>query len=105
MVQNGAAANSLFEAPTISVLAALIERSAGDYNDPLRVVLPLRRAGTQRPLFCIHPVIGVSVGFSSLLRHLDPELPVYGLQSRGLREGDRLPGSIEEIAADYLAQI
>ena len=45
------------------------------------------------------------MGFSALLRHLDPMIPVYGLQSRGLRGGVSLPGSIEEIAADYLAQI
>jgi enterobactin synthetase component F len=98
---------SLFEAPTIAALAALIERLGSEYIDPLSVVLPLRKAGktAQRPLFCIHPVIGVSMGFAGLLRHLDPTIPVYGLQSRGLRSGASLPGSIEEIAADYLAQI
>jgi enterobactin synthetase component F len=98
---------SLFEAPTIASLTALIERLGSESIDPLSVVLPLRKAGetAHRPLFCIHPVIGVSVGFSGLLRHLDPIIPVYGLQSRGLRNGVSLPGSIEEIAADYLAQI
>ncbi|MCU1261291.1 MAG: amino acid adenylation domain protein [Bryobacterales bacterium] len=98
---------SLFEAPTIAVLAALMERLGGEYNDPLSVVLPLRTVGktAQLPLFCIHPIIGVSMGFSGLLRHLDPTIPVYGLQSRGLRGGGSLPGSVEEIAADYLAQI
>ncbi|MBV8845281.1 MAG: amino acid adenylation domain-containing protein [Bryobacterales bacterium] len=96
---------SLFEAPTVSVLAALIERSGGEFKDPLGVVLPLRKAGTQRPLFCIHPVTGISMGFAGLLRHLDPEIPVYGLQSRGLCDGATLPGSIEEIAEDYLAEI
>jgi enterobactin synthetase component F len=45
------------------------------------------------------------MGFSGLLRYLDPMISVYGLQSRGLRNGVSLPGSIEEIAADYLAQI
>jgi enterobactin synthetase component F len=70
-------------------------------------MLPLRKAGktARQPLFCIHPIIGVSMGFSGLLRHLDPMIPVYGLQSRGLRSGVSLPSSIEEIAADYLAQI
>jgi enterobactin synthetase component F len=98
---------SLFETPTIAALAALIERAGIEHIDPLSVVLPLRKAGqsAQRPLFCIHPVIGVSMGFAGLLRHLDPMIPVYGLQSRGLRSGASLPGSIEEIAADYLAQI
>jgi enterobactin synthetase component F len=32
-------------------------------------------------------------------------IPVYGLQSRALRGGASLAGSIEEIAADYLTQI
>jgi enterobactin synthetase component F len=98
---------SLFEDPTIPALAAVIERLGSEHIDPLGVVLPLRKAGktAQRPLFCIHPVIGVSMGFSVLLRYLDPKIPVYGLQSRGLRSSVSLPGSIEEIAADYLAQI
>jgi enterobactin synthetase component F len=48
---------------------------------------------------------GISLGFSSLLRHLDPAMPVYGLQSRGLRTSEQLPASIEQIAADYLAEI
>ena len=48
---------------------------------------------------------GISLGFSSLLRHIDPSMPVYGLQSRGLRSGEQLPNSIEEIALDYLAEI
>ena len=98
---------SVFEAPTIAALAALIERLGSESHDPLSVVLPLRELGetAQRPLFCIHPIIGVSMGFSSLLRHLDPSIPVYGLQSRGLRAGASLPGSVEEVAADYLTQI
>jgi enterobactin synthetase component F len=98
---------SLFEAPTIAALAALIERLGSERMDPLTVVLTLRKPGkiAQRPLFCVHPIIGVSMGFSSILRFLDPNLPVYGLQSRGLQAGVRLAGSIEEIAADYLAHI
>jgi enterobactin synthetase component F len=98
---------SIFEAPTIAALAALLERIGSENNDPLSVVLPLRKPGktAHRPLFCIHPIVGVSIGFSSLLRHLDPAIPVYGLQSRGLQGGVSLPGSVEEIAADYLAQI
>ena len=104
---------SLFEAPTVANLAAFVERSGGESDDPLGEVLVLRapprlrEVGKEapRPLFCIHPMMGLSLGFTALLRHLDPTVPVYGLQSRGLRGDMRLPGSIEEIATDYLAQI
>lgn len=104
---------SLFEAPTVANLAAFVERLGNDSDDPLGEVIVLRGPpklrevgkAPARPLFCIHPMMGLSLGFAALLRHLDPAVPVYGLQSRGLRGELRLPGSIEEVAADYLAQI
>ncbi|GFZ95388.1 non-ribosomal peptide synthetase [Dyella caseinilytica] len=95
---------SLFEASTIAGLAAYLQR-AQTTGDPLAVVLPLRMARHERPLFCIHPAIGLSWGYASLLRYLDEQLPVYGLQSRGLRGDASLPGSVAQIAADYLVQM
>jgi len=98
---------SVFEAPTIADLAVLVERLGSESPDPIGVMLALRAAGkdAHRPLFCIHPMAGLSLGFASLLRHLDPSMPVYGLQSRGLRSSEQLPASIEQIAADYLEEI
>ena len=98
---------SVFEAPTIADLAVLVDRLGSQSMDPIGVMLALRPAveNAHRPLFCIHPMAGISLGFSSLLRHLDPSMPVYGLQSRGLRSSEQLPDSIEQIAADYLAEI
>ncbi len=98
---------SVFEAPTIADLAVLVERLSSTSRDPLGVMLALRTVSKNAhlPLFCIHPMAGISLGFSSLLRHLDPSMPVYGLQSRGLRSGEQLPHSIEQIAADYLEEI
>lgn len=98
---------SIFEAPTIAELAVQVEQFRNEPADSLGVVLPLRRGkpDKQRPLFCIHPIAGISFSFSGLLRHLDPHTPVYGLQSRGLSDGEGLPASIEEIAADYLEQV
>lgn len=98
---------SVFEAPTIADLAARIEGLTGKSLDPLNVMLPLRkiRNSGQRPLFCIHPMAGISLGFASLLRHLDPALPIYGVQSPALRNSQSLPSSIEEIAAVYLSEI
>jgi len=98
---------ALFETPTVAALAPIIERRNTESADPLTEMLSLRNVGedAQAPLFCVHPALGLSMGFSTLLRHLDPSIPVYGLQSRGLRGEATLPSSIEEIAADYLDQI
>ncbi|MFC5739985.1 non-ribosomal peptide synthetase [Dyella tabacisoli] len=94
---------SLFEASTIAGLARYLQHSEHE-GDLLGAILPLRAAAGDRPLFCIHPVAGLSWAYSGLLRHLDDRQPVYGLQSRALRD-PVLPDSIEHIAADYVAQI
>jgi enterobactin synthetase component F len=95
---------SLFEASTIGGLSTYLQRAESN-SDPLDPVLPLRLGRRERPLFCIHPAVGLSWGYAGLLRYLDDKLPVYGLQSRGLRGESALPGSIAEIAADYIAQM
>lgn len=93
----------LFEASTIAGLATCLQR-VDDAGDPLCAILPLRAEGSDAPLFCIHPVVGLGWSYANLLRHLPAEVPVYALQSPGLRGGDA-PPSIEAIAAEYLAQI
>ncbi|MCF7221619.1 amino acid adenylation domain-containing protein [Marilutibacter chinensis] len=101
---------SVFEASTIAGLAASLQsadsRDAAG-SDPLAALLPLRATGgeRQRPLFCIHPVVGLGWAYTALLRHLDPGLPVYGLQARGLRGDGALPASVEEIAADCIERM
>ena len=94
---------ALFEGSTIAGLAAHLERNGGE-NDPLAALLSLRPSDHDRPLFCIHPVTGFSWSYAGMLRHLE-QMPVYALQSRGLRGGGALPGSIEEIASDYIVQM
>ncbi|MCC4587623.1 amino acid adenylation domain-containing protein [Xanthomonas sp. NCPPB 1067] len=97
---------ALFDAPTIAGLAEAIRRSAQPANDPLGVLLPLR-AGTPgvTPLFCIHPVIGLGWSYLTLLGQLDPQWPVYALQSPALSDPQHRPDSIEAIARDYLARL
>ena len=56
----------------------------------------------RRPLFCIHPAGGSVLGFLPLVRHLDKEQPVYGIQARGV-DGDMQPDTrIDEMARHYL---
>lgn len=93
-----------FENPTIASLAAQMESpaDAGPFIDP---VLTIRASGSRPPLFCIHPVLGLGWGFFSLATHLGDDIPIYALQSDGLRDTSLLPGSIEEMAARYLKSI
>ncbi|MFG3008752.1 amino acid adenylation domain-containing protein [Streptomyces calvus] len=93
----------LYEAPTP---AALARRLDGEPSTEFPVLLPLRPGGTRPPLFCVHPAAGISWVYASLVPHLDQELPLHGLQARGLGDGsESLPGSVEEMAADYVAEI
>ncbi|MFG2984870.1 non-ribosomal peptide synthase/polyketide synthase [Streptomyces sp. NPDC048258] len=94
---------TLFEAPTVAMLAVRLGRESS--GDSLGVLLPLRAEGTRRPLFCVHPAIGLSWCYSGLLAHLDREQPVYGLQARGFSEPDGGPRTFEGLLDDYLAAI
>ncbi len=44
---------TLFEAPTVASLAERLESGTG--TSALDVLLPLRTAGEETPLFCVHP--------------------------------------------------
>ena len=93
----------LFKASTIADLSDYLSKSE-DW-DPLISMLPIKSSGSESPLFCIHPALGLSWGYAGLLRHLPKSTPVYGLQATGLRHAARLPESIEEMAEEYLSQI
>ena len=106
---------ALFEAPTVARLAERLERpdvvaaTVATSQHALDPLLPLRAPSCatagRPPLFCVHPGVGLGWLYTRLLRHLDPDRPVYALQARGLRGPDVLPASVSEMAADYLAQI
>jgi len=93
----------VFEAPTPAGLVRLLGRA--DPAAGFGVLLPLRQGGTEPPLFCIHPAIGLSWSYARLLRSLSHDQPVYGLQARAISQADGLPGSVAEVAADYLVHI
>jgi amino acid adenylation domain-containing protein/non-ribosomal peptide synthase protein (TIGR01720 family) len=94
---------SLFEAPTVAELAARLDMD--NPHDALDVILPLRSQGRHFPLFCIHPGGGISWCYGGLLRHLNPDYPIYAVQARGLAGSEPLPTSIGQMAADYADQI
>ncbi|MER7010355.1 amino acid adenylation domain-containing protein [Saccharopolyspora sp. NPDC000359] len=94
---------AVYEAPTVAELADLLERDTT--SNAFEAVLPLRTGGTRPPLFCVHPVGGLSWCYAGLPRHLPDDLPVYGLQSLGLSRADRLPSTFPELVDGYARQI
>ncbi|MFE2961051.1 non-ribosomal peptide synthetase [Nocardia tengchongensis] len=93
----------ILTAPTPARLIARL--SAHESDTGLEVLLPLREITESAvpPLFCVHPLGGLSWSFSGLARHLG-ERPLYGLQSPALSGAD-MPESIEEWADLYIDAI
>jgi len=94
---------TLLQAQTVERLAAVLrgEEVSGQWSS----LVAMQPEGTKPPFFMVHGVGGNVVGFYELARHMKPDYPFYGLQSQGL-DGKRPPNaSIEDMAADYLAEI
>nr|WP_211264344.1 non-ribosomal peptide synthetase [Streptosporangium amethystogenes] len=93
----------LFAAPTV---AALMKRmSLSSVGDALDVLLPIRPQGSEPPFFCVHPAGGLSWCYMPLARYVPADIPLYGLQARGVDGAAELARSIQEMAADYIERI
>ncbi|MFD0415214.1 amino acid adenylation domain-containing protein [Streptomyces sp. NPDC127108] len=95
----------VFQYSTVADMADCLTsgRESFSFTDPFGVVLPMKTDGDGGPLWFIHPGVGLSwvyLGFATQLG----DRPVYGIQARGF-DGSELPGSVDEMVADYLEQI
>jgi amino acid adenylation domain-containing protein/non-ribosomal peptide synthase protein (TIGR01720 family) len=103
---------TLFAAPTIEELAALLRRdeAAAAPRGPLVAIQP---RGPRRPFFCVHPVGGNVLCYAELARRLGPDQPFYGLQATtpaaaaaaAPPEAAAAPPSLEQLAAAYLDEV
>jgi thioesterase domain-containing protein/acyl carrier protein len=116
---------TLFQAPTLRALAALVAQTGGvnasaNTDVPRKAasnVIPLvtrswsplvaicRGRADRRPLFCVHGAGGNVLNFKVISDRLGPDQPFYGLQAQGV-DGRLAPlASIEEMAAQYVEAI
>ncbi|MBF0663834.1 thioesterase domain-containing protein, partial [Rhodococcus sp. (in: high G+C Gram-positive bacteria)] len=99
----------LFNDSTVAGLAHRIEAGSEEDFDPhadgaVQVLLPLRRYGSGKALFCFHSMYGLAWSYSGLARFVDGR-PLYGIQTRALSDDGYLAGTIAEMADDYLGEI
>ncbi|MBA8959333.1 amino acid adenylation domain-containing protein/non-ribosomal peptide synthase protein (TIGR01720 family) [Rhodococcus percolatus] len=97
----------LFTDPAVEALAARIENGAtGPVEEGFGPLLRIRADGEEgAPLFCIHPIVGLSWCYSGLRQYIEPDLPIYGIQSPSILEDGYLPESLDELADRYVRQI
>ncbi|WP_116107048.1 condensation domain-containing protein [Lewinella sp. IMCC34191] len=88
---------------TVRALETVVTEAEG--TEQWNNLVPLRVSGDLPPIFCFHAGEGHVLMYDELVRHLDPRRPVYALQPNGLDGASELDGSIEEMAAHYLAEI
>ena len=94
---------TLFQTPTIEALAIALRQQ--NWSPDWKTVTAIRPGGSLPPLFVIPPAASTVLRFAPLLDHLDPDLPVYGLQHRGLEDEHPPFTSVKEIAQHFVEAI
>jgi thioesterase domain-containing protein len=95
--------SELFEARTVSKLADLIEIRQASMD--AHSIIPIRRGGRKQPLFLVHGVGGNLLGFVNLVRSLDADQPVYGIQAQALQNSSPILIQLESMAAYYIREL
>jgi thioesterase domain-containing protein len=67
-------------------------------------LVELQSAGGRQPIFLVHAAGGLVHDFVNLAQRLDPDQPVYALQSPGLAGGEHF-ATVPEMAARYLEAV
>jgi len=102
---------SLFEGPTPRGLAALIAASSNQSHIPInhssaeQVATIYLRSGSQQPIFCVHPAGGVPTVYRFIASELQADVPVVGLQARGLDSDIEPHLTIHDMAEAYVRTI
>ncbi|MFE5701588.1 amino acid adenylation domain-containing protein [Rhodococcus koreensis] len=96
----------MFADPTPAAIARRVEaRAAGESVSGFEIVTPLRAAGSEPPLFGIHPAGGLAWFYGGLVSSLDADRPLYGVQDPHVVAGEPHAESVEELAARYVVEI
>ncbi|MGR4882546.1 amino acid adenylation domain-containing protein [Streptomyces sp. LARHCF249] len=87
-------------APTVAELAARLR--SGEAMTAFDPLVPIRPAGSKRPVFFVHPMGGNVLCYVRFAKYLEEDQPFYALQAAGGDPGTEPLRSVEEIAASYI---
>lgn len=93
----------LFEAPTVRELSDHLSSDARSASPSLIKMSPGREPGPA--LFLIHTGLGHLYGYDWLIRRLNIDRPVYGLQAKGVDGSAEIHHTVEEMATHYVEEI
>ncbi|MES2275065.1 MAG: amino acid adenylation domain-containing protein [Bacteroidota bacterium] len=94
---------TLFEYSTVEKLAMRLQVDSKSIT--WESLVPIKPKGDKMPIYIVHGA-GLNVLlFNALAMNLDDNQPVYGLQAKGLNGIDKPLDDMEEIAANYVAEI
>ena len=93
----------LFDHNTIHDMAEFLDKKVG----PIKwgSLVPIRSKGSKKPLYLVHGAGLNLLLYTTIVAHLDPDQPVFGLQAKGLDGVDEPIDTIEGIAAYYNSEI
>ncbi|MGA3164142.1 MAG: amino acid adenylation domain-containing protein [Verrucomicrobiota bacterium] len=91
---------AVFQGATVEHLAGLLRQPAT--SGPQSSLVPLQPGGSKRSLFLVHPAGGHVFPYIHLAQLLGSDQPCYGLQARGLENGQDPHSRIEDMAAWYI---
>jgi thioesterase domain-containing protein len=92
--------STVFQGATVERLASVLREQAKP--GPRSSLVAIQPDGSKRPLFLVHPAGGHVFPYIHLAQYLGPDQPCYGLQARGLEEGQDAHTRIEDMAAYYI---
>ncbi|HXH10352.1 MAG TPA: amino acid adenylation domain-containing protein, partial [Alphaproteobacteria bacterium] len=90
---------TLFQAPTIEQLAAILRREEAGSEPTL---VPLQALGTKPALFLVPGAGGTVLYLNEVANHLGPDQPVYAFQARGLDGRSEPYTSVPALAEHYI---
>jgi amino acid adenylation domain-containing protein len=101
---------TLFQAPTIAELAAILEPGrAKEQAKTWTSLVPITPIDPENaakpPFFCVHALGGNVLEYYDLARHLGADQPFYGLQSAGLDGKHTAHLRVEDMAAHYINEL